>query len=88
VADGHDPVRARRARARRWAALGARVGYGALVVAIAAFVVGAVTGFPPTTVTIVVVALVAASVVLAPAIIVGYGVRAADREDRAPRRLL
>jgi hypothetical protein len=77
-----DPVVARRSRARRWAAIGLRAGYGAYAVAMAAFAFGAVTGFSPTVVAIVVAALAAGSVVLAPAIVIGYGVRAADREDR------
>ena len=84
--EGSDPVRARRARATRWAGLGRRVGYGALAVAMVAFAVGAASGFPQATVTIVVVALAVGSVVLAPAIVVGYGARAADREDQPPGR--
>jgi hypothetical protein len=51
-------------------------------VAIVLFVVGFVVGFSSGVVTAVVVALVAGSMVLAPAIVTGYAVRAADREDR------
>jgi hypothetical protein len=47
-----------------------------------AFVIGAVTGFTSADVVIVIGCLVAGSVVLAPAIVFGYAVRAADREDR------
>jgi hypothetical protein len=50
--------------------------------AIVLFVVGFVVGFSSGVVTAVVAALVAGSMVLAPAIVVGYAVRAADREDR------
>jgi len=46
------------------------------------FVVAMATGLPGALVGGVVAALVLGSVVLAPAIVVGYGVRAADREDR------
>jgi hypothetical protein len=63
------------------------VGYSCLALAVVAFFIGAVAGFSSTAVTVVVVALTVGSVVLAPAIIVGYGVKAAEREDRrAPDR--
>lgn len=77
-----DPVLARRRRLARLAALGQRAGYALFGVAIALFVVGFVAGFSSGVVTAVVVALVAGSLVLAPAIVVGYAVRAADRDDR------
>lgn len=77
-----DPVLARRARLARTAAGGQRVGYALLLVAIAAFFTGALTGFPSASVVTVVVALVVASLVLLPAIILGYAVRAAEKEDR------
>jgi hypothetical protein len=47
-----------------------------------AFVVAAVAGFPSAVVTVTVVALVGACVVLPAPIILGYGLRAAEREDR------
>lgn len=59
-----------------------RVGYGLWLVAIVVFVVGAVTEFRPAMVTIVIGGLAAGSVLLAPAIVIGYGVKAADRADR------
>lgn len=77
-----DRVDHRRARAQRWADLGRRAGYGCFAMAIGLFAVGAIRGFSPPVVTIVVVLLASGSVVLAPAIIVGYGVKAAEREDR------
>jgi sugar phosphate permease len=77
-----DPVRARRARFARGAAFGQRAGYASFAVAVAAFVVGAVSKFTDAVVFVVVAALVVGSLVLAPAIVVGYAVRAADREDR------
>jgi hypothetical protein len=77
-----DPIAARRERIARVAALGRAVGYGALLVAIVAFFVGVVTDFPQWTVVTTIVALVAACVVLPVPIVVGYGVRAAAREDR------
>jgi uncharacterized membrane protein len=77
-----DPVLARRRRLARLAELGQRAGYALFGVAIVLFVVGFVAGFSSGVVTAVVVALVAGSLVLAPAIVVGYAVRAADRDDR------
>jgi hypothetical protein len=77
-----DPVRSRRARIGRLAATGRRVGYGSLGVAVVAFFAGAATTFTPSVVAVVVAAMAVGSVVLLPAIIVGYGVRAAEREDR------
>jgi hypothetical protein len=77
-----DPTLARRARIARLTELGQRTGYGLFGAAIAAFVVGAVTGFTAAVVFIVIGALVAGSVVLAPAIVFGYAVKAAEREDR------
>lgn len=77
-----DPVLARRARISRLVDIGQRVGYSLWLVAIVVFVVGAVTEFRPAMVTIVIGCLAAGSALLAPAIIIGYGVRAADKEDR------
>jgi len=77
-----DPVVARRERIARFAALGKRLGYVALAVAIIAFFVGVAAGFPSWTVTVSVAGLVTACVVLPLPIVLGYGVRAAAREDR------
>jgi len=79
---GPDPVVARRARIARWVALATRVGYTLLLVAVVAFVVAAVTGFSSGPVTVTVVALVAACVILPVPIVLRYGIRAAEREDR------
>ena len=77
-----DPVVQRRARIARWVGLAKRVGYGLLLLAVASFVVAAVSGFPSGVVTVTVVALIAACVVLPVPIVLGYGLRAAEREDR------
>jgi hypothetical protein len=78
----HDPVLARRARIGRLVALAQRIGYSLWLVAIVVFVVGAVTEFRPAMVTVVIGCLAVGSALLAPAIVISYGVRAADREDR------
>lgn len=81
-----DPVRLKRAQAARLAAAGERVGYLLLGVAVVTFVVGAVRGFSGVTTTVVTVALIAMTLVLAPAIVLGYAVKAAEREDREQGR--
>ncbi|HYZ99556.1 MAG TPA: hypothetical protein VE575_12445 [Acidimicrobiales bacterium] len=73
---------ARRRHIARGAELAQRAGYALFGLAIVLFVVGFIVGFSTGVVTAVVVALVVGSVLLAPAIVVGYAVRAADREDR------
>jgi hypothetical protein len=85
VVNGADPVEARRARIARWVALAKRVGYGLLAVAMLAFVAAAIAGFPSALLTVTVVALVAACLVLPVPIVLGYGLRAAEREDREAR---
>lgn len=82
MVSGDDPVALRRARIARWVGLAKRVGYGLLLLAIVAFIVAAIAGFPSGVVTVTVVALVAACVVLPVPIVLGYGLRAAEREDR------
>jgi hypothetical protein len=79
-----DPVRARRARIARFAAIGKRIGYTALLVAIVAFFAGLALGFPTWSVVAIITGLVVTCVVLPIPIVLGYGVRAAEREDRGP----
>jgi hypothetical protein len=82
LVSAEDPIAAQRARIARLASLGKRVGYACLAVALVAFIVGAASDFPTWSVTVTVVALVLAIVVLPVPIILGYGVRAAEREER------
>jgi hypothetical protein len=82
VVGAPDPVAERRRRIARWVALAKRTGYVLLLAAIVAFIVAAATGFPGWAVTVTVVALVGACVVLPVPIVLGYGLRAAEREDR------
>lgn len=77
-----DPVRAQRARMASLASSGQRIGYLLFGVAVAVFVLGFIVGFTPALVTVVVASLVVGSVILAPAIVIGYAARAAEREDR------
>ena len=77
-----DPVRRRRAQVARWTLLANRLGYVLLAVAVALFFVALITGFTSTMAVLVIVALVAACALLAPSIVLGYAVKAAEREDR------
>jgi hypothetical protein len=77
-----DPVLARRARMGRLAEIGQRGGYALFALAIGVFFYGIVAGFTSTVAVVVVVALGAGSLVLAPAIVLGYAVKAAAREER------
>ncbi|HEY5171217.1 MAG TPA: hypothetical protein VIK54_05765 [Acidimicrobiia bacterium] len=77
-----DSVVARRERIARFAALGKRVGYLALGVAIVAFLIGAATAFPTWTVGVSIAGLAVSCIVLPLPIVLAYGVRAAAREDR------
>lgn len=77
-----DPVLVRRARIAARVQVAKRIGYAALVVAIVAFAVAIATSFSGVAVLVSVVGLAIAFVVLPIPIVLGYGVRAADREDR------
>ena len=77
-----DPVLQRRAQIAGLVSLGQRLGYLLFAAAIVAFVVGFVWDFKPAISTFIIACLVVGSVILAPAIVFGYAVKAADREDR------
>lgn len=82
-----DPVLARRERYRLVAEWGQRLGYLLFAVAVVLFVVGFVVGFAGPVVPLIVLAMLVGSVLLLPGIILGYAVKAADREDREEGRL-
>lgn len=77
-----DPVMVKRRRIAALVKLGKRVGYTALLVAIVVFFVGLATDFPTWTVDVIVAALIVSIVVLPAPIVFGYGIRAAEREER------
>ena len=77
-----DPVRAKRARIARLVATGQRTGYTLFLAAIVLFVVGFITGFDGLVGSAIIACLVIGSLVLAPAIVFGYAVKAAERDDR------
>jgi len=77
-----DPVRARRAQVARWTLLANRVGYLFVALAMAVFVIAFVVGFSSLMASIVITTFVIGCVLLAPSIVLGYAVKAAEREDR------
>lgn len=77
-----DPVLEKRARVLHLTKVGQRVGYGLFGVAVVLFFVGLATGYTDLLVTGIVATMVVGSLVLAPAIVFSYGVKAADRADR------
>jgi hypothetical protein len=85
VVSAPDPIVERRARIARWVKLAQRVGYLALGIAIVGFVTAFVTDFAGWAVTLTIVSLVLAIVILPLPIVFGYGVRAAEREERQAR---
>jgi hypothetical protein len=76
-----DPVRRRRNTAQRLARVTSRTGYALIAVAVVAFFVALATDFNTTMAAIITVTLIVGCVLLAPAIILGYAVKAAERED-------
>jgi membrane-bound ClpP family serine protease len=78
----HDPVRARRAQVAKWTLIANRVGYLLFALAISLFVIAFAFGFGATLVTIITICLVVGSILLAPSIVLGYAVKAAERDDQ------
>ncbi len=77
-----DPIRRRRAQVARWTLVANRIGYLFLAAAVALFFLALALGFSGVMAGLVVGTLVAAFVLLAPSIVLGYAVKAAEREDR------
>ena len=61
--------------------LGQRLGYGLFAVAMVLFVVGFIAGFTTAVTFAITMCLIIGSLILAPAIVFHYGVRAAQRAD-------
>jgi hypothetical protein len=77
-----DPVLVQRARIARGVAVAQRVGYTLFAVSMIAVIAAVATDLPGWLVAIATWSLLGGCAVLAPAIIVAYTVKAADREDR------
>jgi len=74
-----------RAVIAKWTLLANRVGYLLYAVCIATFVIAFAVGFSGPIVTVVTATLIAGSVLLAPSIVLGYAVKAAEREEAAEK---
>lgn len=83
-ADTEDPVRRRRQLVATWTRRANRLGYFIFGLAVASFVVAFATDFSGPLVTVTAVSLVVGSILLAPAIVLGYAIKAAEKEDRGP----
>lgn len=81
-----DPVLERRRRIATLVRVGQRVGYGLFGAAMVLFVIGLLTDFGGAVTGGIVAAIVLGSIVLAPAIVFGYAVKAAERDDREQGR--
>lgn len=81
-----DPILEQRARWRRVADGTKRAGYVLFLLAMILFFLAVATGLRPGFVTGATVALIAGCVVLAPAILLGYAVKGAERDEAERRR--
>lgn len=77
-----DPVLARRALIARAVSVGQRVGYALFGLSIVLFFYGLVADYTEGLTTAIVLCLLVGSMILAPAIVFGYAVKAAEREDQ------
>lgn len=78
-----DPVRARRGAIAKYTRIASRVGYLGFLLAMVMFFVALSTNFSQGKVTIITTSMIVGSLLLAPAIVVGYAVKAAERDDVA-----
>jgi hypothetical protein len=76
-----DPVRQRREHVARLASAARKAGWAFFGLAVAAFAAGLLIGLSGLVVLVVVGSLAIGSALLLPAIIIGFGVTAAERED-------
>ncbi len=82
VTNSNDPVLTRRRKIARGVKLAKRIGYLALGIAVVTFFIGSVTSFPQGLVSISIGGLIVACLILPLPIVLGYGIKAAEREDR------
>jgi hypothetical protein len=76
-----DPILEQRERVRRLATTAKRVGYVLFLVSMVLFFVALATDLPESLVTGATVAQIGGCVVLAPAILLGYAVKGAERDE-------
>ena len=76
----------KRAKILQLVTLGKRIGYAGMLGAMIAFAIGAILDFPSWTVTVATIGLVVACIALPGAIVFGYGIKAAEHEERGGGR--
>jgi hypothetical protein len=76
-----DPVRRRRAQVAKWTLLANRVGYLVLALAVTLFVLAFAFGFNGTMAGLIIASMLVSFALLAPSIVLGYAVKAAERDD-------
>ncbi len=81
-----DPVRVKRAKVADLVSKSLRLGSALYVLASIVFFVGFATGFTDAQVVTIVVLMVIGSALLAPALVIKYGIKNAEREDQAAGR--
>lgn len=77
-----DPVRARRAKIAHYSLLANRIGYLFVAVAMAVFIIGFAVGFNGFVSATVITTMFIGFILLCPSIVLGYAVKAAERDDR------
>lgn len=77
-----DPVLIKRAKIAKWTLLANRVGYLFVALAMALFIIAFAVGFSSVMATLVLISFFIGFALLLPSIILGYAVKAANREDR------
>jgi hypothetical protein len=82
----NDPVRAQREKVRTMVSYGIRSGTALFGLATTLLIVGLLVGLNGVVTALVLACIILGSVALAPALVFHYGVKAADREDRAAGR--
>ncbi len=82
----NDPVRAQREKVRTLVSYGIRSGTALFGLATTLLIIGLLVGLNGTITSLVLACIILGSVALAPAMVFHYGVKAADREDRAAGR--
>lgn len=81
-----DAVLEQRRKIANWVSYGLRAGTVVYAIAMSLFFLGFMFRFTPELTTAILVALIVGSILLAPAMVFNYGVKAANREDRKAGR--
>ncbi len=82
MSETNDPVMESRIRIAKWVRWGLRGGYGLFALAMVLFFVALAVDFTSLLAGAITFCLIAGSVILAPAIVFNYAVKAAQRADR------